>query len=95
MHGTPNQGLSKYGSQLTQHLYPAQDLQGVSLDKQDHAEESIKDYQAKPGSAINHKVKLPEIGQGVSHSTEVPEGFQKLGSAPNNFYSDPYALRIK
>ena len=42
-----------------------------------------------------NKVKLPEIGYGVSHSTEMPEGFAKINSHINNFNSDPYALRIK
>lgn len=40
-------------------------------------------------------MKLPEIGLFISHSTEVPEGFQKLNNNMSNFNSDPYALRIK
>ena len=32
-----------------------------------------KDYASSTGGG--NKVKLPEIGYGVSHSTEVPEGF--------------------
>ena len=62
------------------------------------------------GGGGGNKVKLPEIGYGVSHSTEVPDGFQKLNNGGsggvvgvasnhhpnmNNFNSDPYALRIK
>lgn len=61
-----------------------------------------KDY-AFSSTGGGNKVKLPEIGYGVSHSTEMPEGFQKLNNATavnnhpimNNFNSDPYALRIK
>ena len=37
-----------------------------------------KDYASSTGGG--NKVKLPEIGYGVSHSTEVPDGFQKLNS---------------
>lgn len=51
-----------------------------------------KDYVST--SAEAGKVKLPEIGFGVSHSTDVPESFQKLNNLVNNFNSDPYALRI-
>ena len=47
------------------------------------------------GANSINKVKLPEIGYGVSHSTEMPEGFQKMSNTMSNFYSDPYALRIK
>lgn len=39
---------------------------------------TLLDYASSTGGG--NKVKLPEIGYGVSHSTEVPDGFQKLNS---------------
>ena len=39
------------------------------------ARENVKDFLGVTMGTSGNKVKLPEIGYGVSHSTEAPEGF--------------------
>lgn len=92
MQGTPDHGLSKYGSSI---VHKNDNLEKAENDVT--VGPNMKDYSNVPmvGVPSNNQVKLPEIGYGVSHSTEVPDGFQKLNGGINNFYSDPYALRIK
>lgn len=59
------------------------------------ARENVRDYSGVAMTTSGNKMKLPEIGYGVSHSTEAPEGFLRLNGVLNNFNSDPYSLRIK
>ena len=64
--GTPNnnhQGLSKYSSAIVSHQ-PGDHQSSVNFERED--------IELLAGG---EKVKLPEIGSGLSYSTEMPEGF--------------------
>jgi hypothetical protein len=76
----------------------SQDHQNVNYERDENegaVGENSKDYSGITMATSGNKVKLPEIGYGISHSTEAPDGFSKHNNAMNNFNSDPYALRIK
>ena len=100
MQGVPNQVLSKYGSQhLHQHHGANTSTGGADFD---HGVAEHGGGSDPQGSSLvhqtmsGHKVRLPEIAYGVSHSTVVSntEGSQKLNKTMNNYNSDPYALRL-